>query len=301
MRKFYGVQGRPENAKVNPFARGSAGGRRLEFSTFDREAGVEVHLEIEDGAVTQLCELIFVETESGKVHHLPLSQGMTAVWVRGEMDRLAIAKPFETRVSCYPHEQDWVQTLMKEVSPGVTFSEGKPLSTVIERPEATFVLGERYFRAFAKVGFHYFLTQFPVYTGHEEMFRRIREFIYEDTTEPIRRINDFISVRQHPLLAEMLNPNLRPDGWRAHILAAEAQPGVCAAHIQMFLTEESGGPIYTIVLARDTAISEHNAFAHAYRYYPGGKRGKFSGEAKPLPTIKVATAFPPATPVVAAK
>src|ERR1700680_965979 len=39
LRKFYDVKGRAEHAKVNPFARGSAGGRRIEFSTFDREFG----------------------------------------------------------------------------------------------------------------------------------------------------------------------------------------------------------------------------------------------------------------------
>ena len=299
MRKFYGVQGRPENAKVNPFVRGSAGGRRLEFSTFDREVGVEVNLEIENGVVTQMCELIFVKTGSGQAHHLPLTESMTAAQVRADMDRLGIDKSYETRVSCYLHEQAWVQKLMKEVSPAVVFSEGKLMSHVIEQPTAMFVLGERYFRAFAKIGFHYFLTQFPMYSGHEEMFARIREFIYEDTKAPVRRVNEFISVRQHPLLLPMLNPDVRPDGWRAHVLAAEAQPGVCVAHIQMFLTEENPGLIYTVCLARDAAIAEHGAFAHLYRYYPDGKKGRFSGEAKPLPAMRIGATFPPATPVIA--
>jgi hypothetical protein len=69
----------------------------------------------------------------------------------------------------------------------------------------------------------------------------------------------------------------------------------------MFLTEENPGLIYTVCLARDAAIVEHNAFAHLYRYYPDGKRGRFSGEAEPLPAIRVDMAFPPAAPVVAAQ
>lgn len=299
MRKFYGVQGRPENAKVNPFARGSAGGRRLEFSTFDREVGVEVNLEIENGIVTQMCELIFVETESRRVHHLPLSENMTAAQVRMGMARLAIAIPYETRISCYPHEQEWIQKLMKEVSPEVNFSEGKLMSTVIEKPRVNFVLGERYFRALAKIGYHYFLTQFPMYTGHEDVFARIRTFIYEDTNEPVRRVNEFISMRQHPLLQQMLDPRVRPDGWRAHVLAAEAQPGVCVAHVHLFLTEESAGQIYTIILAQDATLTQQNAFAHAYQYYSEGKRGRFSGEAKPLASLRMDIPFPPAKPVIA--
>jgi hypothetical protein len=301
MRKFYGVQGRPENAKVNPFVRGSAGGRRLEFSTFDREVGVEVNLEIENGVVRQMCELIFVETESGRTCHLPLTEGMTAEQARASMKRLGITEPFETRLSCYPDERDWVEALVRAVSPEVTFSEPKLMSYVIEQPQATFVLGERYFRAFAKIGFHYFLTQFPMYTGREEMFAKIRAFIYEDTTEPVRRINEFIGMRQHPLLLPMLNPDARPNGWRGHVLAAETRPGVCMAHIQMFLTEENPGLIYTVNLAQDSGITGHEAFAHLYRYYPDGKRGKFSGETESLPAMRVGMTFPPAAPAVAAR
>ena len=298
LRKFYAVQGRPDNAKVNPFGRGSAGARRVELSAFDREVGVEVNLEIQDGVVTQLCELIFLEIASGKTHHFPLNESMTPAQVRAGMDRLAIVEPFDTRVSCYPHEQDWVQRLMKESIPGVQFSEGKTMSRVLEKPTAKFVLNERYFRGFAKIAFHYFLTQFPMYTGHEEIFSRIREFICVDAREPIRRVNEFISERQLPLLQEMLDPRVRPDGWRAHLLSAEAQPGICVAYVQMFLTKEYVPPIYKIILARDIAVTQRGAFAHAYRYFPNGKRDRFSGEAKSLPAIRMDMAFSPDKPVI---
>lgn len=105
LRKFYAVEGRAEHTKVNPFARGSAKSQRLEFSTFDRELGVEVNLEIENGNVTQLCEVIFVETASGKVHHLPLSETMTPAQLREGVASLEVVAPFETRISYYPHEK----------------------------------------------------------------------------------------------------------------------------------------------------------------------------------------------------
>ena len=75
--------------------------------------------------------------------------------------------------------------------PEVTLSEGKLMSNIIERPVAKFVMGERYFRAIAKIGYHYFLTQFPTYSGQEEMFKPIREFVYHDTDKPIAHINLF--------------------------------------------------------------------------------------------------------------
>jgi hypothetical protein len=287
LRKFYAVEGRAEHVKVNPFARGSAGGRRIEFSTFDREFGVEVNLEIEDGNVTQLCELIFVEKESGKTHHLPIRKNMTPAQLREGRNCLQIVAPYETRLSCYPHEQEWLEKLVTGVWPAASFSEGKLLSNIIEKPVAKFEMGERYFRAIAKIGFHYFLTQFPKYTGREEMFTKIREFIYKDNDNPIGRINEFMGVRRESLLQGMIDPKMRPAGWRAHILAAEVQAGVCAAHVQMFLTEEHAAPIYTVVLAGDSAIQGDTAFAHAYLYYREGKREKFSGEAMTLPIIRM--------------
>jgi hypothetical protein len=74
MREFYGVKGRAQHYSINPFARGSAGGQRLEFTTFDSEVGVEVNLEMRNGIVTQMCEIIFIETETAKVHHIPLTK-----------------------------------------------------------------------------------------------------------------------------------------------------------------------------------------------------------------------------------
>lgn len=172
---------------------------------------------------------------------------------------------------CYPHERVWVERLLQEHSQGATFSEPKLMSHIIETPEVKLQVGERYFRGIAKIGLHYFLSQFPVYSGHEQIFSRIRSFIFEETTEPIRRVDEFIQVRCHPLVLPMLDPNARPvTGWRAHVLAAETCFGKCTAHIQMFFTEHNPGRIYTVNLAKDPTIAEDNASAHLYRYFSGG-------------------------------
>ncbi|HWR14747.1 MAG TPA: hypothetical protein VN577_07950 [Terriglobales bacterium] len=298
MREFYGVRGRAHHVTVNPFARGSAGASRLEFSTFDREVGVEVNLEIRGGIVTQMCELILVETETGKTHHFPLAETTTADQLRTTIERSAVRKPYEARLSCYPHERAWVEKLLRQHSPGITFSESRQMSHVIEEPSVKFQLGERYFRGIAKIGFHYFLTQSPIYSGSEQFFSPIRSFIYQETKGPVRRVNQFVQMRHHPLLLPMLNSNARPDGWRAHVLAAETRPGRCLAHVQMFLTEENPGLIYTVNLAQDPVICDQTAHAHLYRYFSEGKQGRFSGEATPLPPVRVAMEFSPTTPAV---
>ena len=96
------------------------------------------------------------------------------------------------------------------------------------------------------------------------------------------------------LIRGVANLLLRP----LPIQAAETRLGTCLAHIQMFLTEHNPGRIYTVNLAQDPAITQQNAHANLYRYFSGGKQGRFSGEATLLPAIRVAMAFPPTTPAV---
>jgi hypothetical protein len=106
-------------------------------------------------------------------------------------------------------------------------------------------------------------------------------------------------VRQHPLLGDMVNPNVRPDGWRAHLVCAEVMPGRCFAHVQMFLTEDWPAPTYTIRLATDPAVVGTGAAGHIYRYYPDGSRARLSGEAERLRTARANFAAPPPAPAVA--
>ena len=112
-------------------------------------------------------------------------------------------------------------------------------------------------------------------------------------------MNEFIGVRQHPLLGEMLNPNARPDGWRAHLVCAEVIPAGCFAHVQMFLTEDWPAPTYTIRLAVGSEVVDPRASGHIYRYYPDGLRGRFSGEAESLRSTRTNVDAPPPAPAVA--
>lgn len=296
-RRWYGVEGRAHHNRVNPFYRGSAGGRRQEFIAWDPVWGVEVNLEVENGQARQLRELIFVET-SGKTHHLPIRENSTAEGLLQAFKTLGVVKPFDTRLSCDLEERAWIEPLLRQAWPALEFGEAIQGSRVFKGAVGKIELNDRYFRAFAKAGFHYFLTQFNNYSGHETMFSRLRQFISEDAAGSVMRVNEFIGVRQHPLLGEMLNPNTRPDGWRAHLLCAEVIPGACLAHVQMFLTEDWRAPIYTIRLATDPTVLDTGAAGHIYRYYSDGSKGRFSGEAEQLLTTRANFAAPPPAPVV---
>jgi hypothetical protein len=78
---------------------------------------------------------------------------------------------------------------------------------------------DRYFRAVAKIGFHYFLTQFQEHTGNEQMFSEIRQFILEGGG--VDRANKFVRKREHALLGAMLTPGVRPNGSIARTAGAD--------------------------------------------------------------------------------
>jgi hypothetical protein len=75
-RKVYGIRGRKGHDKVNPFSRGSAGGQRIEVAAWDRETGVEVNLELENGIARQISEVLLVDKSASKTHHIP----PTSLW-----------------------------------------------------------------------------------------------------------------------------------------------------------------------------------------------------------------------------
>jgi hypothetical protein len=297
LRRFYGVQGRATHETVNIFQRGSAGGHRLDLRAKDNALGIEVLLEIENGTARQMCQIVFVE-KSGKTHHLLIRAGSSPEQLRAAYSELGVVQPCEdVRIFYGPEEKEWVERLIKEAWPSVTFGEGNLGSTTYQGAVGTVVLTDRYFRAVAKIGFHYFLTQFPQYSGHEPMFSEIRQFITQDGGG-VNRVNEFIGKRQHALLNEMLTPGARPDKWRAHVLCAEIIPGECLGYVQTFLTEDWPAPIYAVRLARCAAIVDCRAVGHAYMYYGDGQEGNFSGDVLSLGPTRADWPAPPFAPVI---
>ena len=291
MRKFFGVQGRSTHANVNPHYRGSAGGGRIIAKAYDKTVGREVELELKGGVeARQLCQIVFTEA-SGKTHCLPIPPDLgNPKKLRAAYDQLGVqdVANANVRVFCDPEEALWLQPLIAAVWPTVTFGESQPGASNFEHG-ATFEIrvNLRYFRAIAKIGFHYFLTQFPQFDGSEPCFAGIRSFI---TTEggPVRRANQFIGERLSPLLANMKD-GARPDGWFAHVLTAAITSDACLAHVQFFVSEEYPAPVRTVRLATKPDGAAPRASGHIYRYFQEGLRGRFSGEAVPLVTGPPAT------------
>jgi hypothetical protein len=228
----------------------------------------------------QLCQLVFKET-SGAVHHLILPPTLTdPIEIKARFDKLPIVDWATTEAIFIadPDERIILEPILTSIWPKLSFGPSKPGANILRGAVTEIRVTVRYFQAIAKMAFHYFLTQFPELNGSEPCFSGIRSFITA-TDAKVGLANNFMGVREKPLLANMLD-GARPDGWVAHILAAEANDNTYLGHVQVFVSEDYPATAYTVMLG--TEQTRRAAHGHAYRYYADGKQGWFSGETAPL-------------------
>jgi hypothetical protein len=299
IRRYYGVTGRTTHDSVNPFYRGSAGGQRLEMKVYDPNLGCEILVECTDTVFRQLRQLVFVEQPAKKTHQLPILEGMTPEQLRSAFNTLNVSPPYEMYVVCGNEEREWVHDLVKAASPSVAF--GPPIAGATKYdPGAviTFGLTDRYFRGIAKIGFHYFLSQFPECTGHEPQFANIRQYIALDGASGVDSANQFVGERPLPLIGEMLG-GARPDGWIGHALCADITSGDCRAHVRLFISADFRPRIYTVRLGGDPMDRIAAASGHGFRYFPDGPHGRFAGETISLTCTRADFPPQPLAPAVA--
>jgi hypothetical protein len=281
LRTQLGVVGREHHEKINPFYRGSAGGGRIEARAWDNNFQCYVNLEFLGGnQARQITEMIFID-EAGKDHHVALTPKMTVENLRMRVENLRLKQPFTVRTTFDPPTENWARDLIQQAWPTVTFSETVVGSSNFDGSLIAFSLTDRYFREIAKIGFHYFLTQFQQFSGHESEFAEIRKFIITDTnTTPNPAINQFLSRRTKPLIF----PPYRKEGCLGHVLVAEIREGRCFAHFEPFAHRSTHMEARTVFLGY--VPNEGNKIvSHIHAYYPTQdstsleKRGKYSGEA----------------------
>ena len=83
-------------------------------------------------------------------------------------------------VECWtsPEEEDWINNLCKGLDFLINWSDVIPYQRVEKtRIAATFTVNDNYFRAIAKIAFHYFLKYFNQFSGNEKQFDGIKHII----------------------------------------------------------------------------------------------------------------------------
>ena len=246
-RWLIGVQGK-NGLPPNPFYNRAAGVDSLVMMGKVPGWPYDLLWEIEAGSedVFPLRQIIFEHFLAG-IHPVPLLDSM-----RGNPEVLSRhlqahgienAKPIHA--IALPEEISWVEDLIRSLGfdppENWTTTEFSPqqIQLVVNAHAAA-----PYFRAVAKIAFHYTLKMFPELTGHEREFDGIKDFIWNGG-----EISRFVQQRKDQFVGNFRR-GMRPTKWM-HILAVERGGGVITCYVQLFVGPRSLPPPYTVSIGRD--------------------------------------------------
>jgi hypothetical protein len=203
--------------------------------------------------------------------------------IREEMKKIGLTsgEKLSARVFAPDDEKEWVEKLVRGLGSKFVWLASQP-SAIISNPVIKFQVTDFYFRAIAKIGFHYFLSVFNTFYGNESYFSDIRKFIKEGGL-----VKNFVTQTKESILPQ----NYRPDYW-GHVLLAESYEGKFRTRLQFFLGPQYGPATYVVILNTCKLpivlpTWQTGGIGYYFRYFESGKQGKYSGEVSRIESLRL--------------
>jgi len=278
-RKYLNIEGRNTHDKVNPFQRGSAGAKPIDFIACLPGEDIEILWEphLGEGTVHEVRQIVFID-DKGKSYPFRIPNWINNIdQLREEMKKFGLPPPGEkisARVIVPYDEKERVENLVKGLGSDFKWLPPQP-SAEIKNPVASFQVTDFYFRAIAKIGFHYLLSVLNNIQGNEDYFADIRSFIKEGGV-----IEKFVTQTRQPILT--FPQNYRPKSW-GHVLLVENIKNGVQARLQFFLGPQYDPPTYLVRLTNNSLpIGKTGSKGHYFVYFESGREGKYHGEVSEL-------------------
>jgi hypothetical protein len=277
MRYALGIKGKEHHNPVNPFMRGSAGMRAYDMKAKMFGGNQEVLFQLIPGSRNDAEYLphMRITTYEDEVHYIRIPPDMTdPAALLGELKRRGIGKFKEVYVHVPTSERERVDKLIAVLNvqkPGEWGESPMGESPVRIDAVTKYDVDDRFFRAVAKIGFHYLLKNFH-YRGDEDMFADIRNFIMKGEGD----VKKFVNASKEKQIIEQVKWGMVPN-LDCHIVTAETTPDSIFSRMQFFLGPDTAVPhVYTATLATpETAL--YSEMGHIFCYYPEGPQDGFAG------------------------
>ncbi len=249
------------------------GGRHVYMYGPDPETGRDIlwQTDTKPGAVKEISQCVFFDDQGEETRHIPIpteiKTGHELVELfRAEGVNFPIAK---AQVIASSGDEDRVQAMCNQLNWNIDFQRRK--GGRVPRQFFKSEFGPPYFRALAKIGFHYALRYMPTITGNEGAFRALREFIRDGAGD------------HHQFLADC-KPALNPDGPPGHMLTAVANPdSPIIVNMQFFAGCKTELPQWRLVLGDNpTTLYVEQASAHFFSYTQEEDGRLTGGEVVPM-------------------
>lgn len=145
----------------------------------------------------------------------------------------------------------------------------------------------RYFRAIAKIAFHYLLVHSRLFSGIDKEFDGVRRFIrYGEGHE-----GNFAAKGSGPIAYDPSGSDRPP--YYGHVLRTDISPKRIAVCVQLFIGHDHKPDWYRVTLSREEHLIflPSEEFGHYYRYIEPEERGQYDGVIDAMtvaPTIAIA-------------
>jgi len=287
-RHYLKIDGRKRHKKRSPYYHWASGAPPLEIKLQNPETGIEMLWEIdqETGKLQEMNQIVF-KFSSGEIFPIPVSEEIKSqeefqkhIERAFEFAGFSLKEAEPIHITFDPEKnssvEDWMRNLYKKK---ITFVERDPQKRKAKVKAAIKVqVTHLYFRAIAKIGFHYFLALHPELKGSEVCFTEIRNFILEGESDP-----DLFVKQVKGQIIHQLKDNVVPSVW-GHVVTAEREENSMRSKLQFFVGPESTSPIYFLVELGKTPgrIIYTSHEGHFYRYYENGPKDGKVGVVDPL-------------------
>ncbi len=127
----------------------------------------------------ELYDQLIILDEKGVGHPLELNPQMSLKALRDKVNSLGIKSIKSARINCDEQFEDTYKNMLDQLWPNGKKEELPRFEIGILRVpiKTTFRFTDHYFRAIAKIAFHYYLVHSQRSKGNEECFAPIRNFI----------------------------------------------------------------------------------------------------------------------------
>jgi len=266
-RWMIGVQGKNGLSPARPFYNRAAGAEPLYMMGRVEGLPCDLYWEADPGSedVYPLRQIIFDHPIAGS-HAIPILAKMqdNPNALLDFLREKGLEHAIPVRLIASSEEIPWLESLVRALGyePPGNWTELELSPQRIQLIVTTHATSA-YFRAVAKIAFHYVLKMEPDLTGHEQEFDAIKRYIWEDESSE-QNPSRFVKQLSHQFISNF-NRGLRFINW-THVLAVERGGGHITAHAQFFAGPRSLPPPYQISIGPDPSsiIKRPRRSAHLY-------------------------------------
>jgi len=287
IRQILGIKGRKYHDEISPFYRGSAGAPPIVIKRPYPGSDIEVLWEIIPGTKTlNPLRQILMTVDNVDVIPIPIPRKISS---KDELLDILRERNLEKAKPLYffGNQEDWqtFQDILTQIWPGrrVTHMLLPPRERLKIQANVKIRVTSLYFRAVAKIGFHYFLSVFSDrFNGSEREFDPIRSFIRDGKGQP----EEFVFQTKKQIL-DALHKGFTTKNW-GHLLTAEVRNSFIFSKVQFFVGPDNMPQVFEIRLGNNPSrFSFPESNGHFYSYYPEGPKNGYDGEVIPMRKINI--------------